>query len=99
MRKSLPKMPPSGLSSKRAEFPAGAASLAARLVAAGARRSAARANGAAGPLPEGNGASRVRRGSFVNDDSERFLGRLRLLEGFLSRTEISDCVQHALLWL
>src|SRR4051812_13890908 len=58
------------------------------LAAAPGRRRAAKANGDAS-------AERV---TIVGRD-ERLSARLRLLEAFLSRTEVADCAQHALQWL
>src|SRR4051812_37607350 len=71
------------------ELSSRAASLPAALVAvAGGRRRAAKANGVASP-----GHVMVLR------RDERLMARLRLLEGFLSRTEVADCARHALQWL
>ena len=83
MRKSLQKTLPSGLSS-RLERPS------AGLLAGGGRPPGAEGNGATGqgrrlPAPVG--------------DAEHLAARLRLLEGFLSRTDIADCAQLALQWL
>jgi signal transduction histidine kinase len=84
MRKSLQKTPPSGLSSRLGRLSAGL------LAGAGARPAAAERNGSAEP------AGRL--GAPLGHS--RDLGaRLRLLEGFLSRTEIADCAQFALQWL
>src|SRR5262249_4373492 len=83
MRKSSQKMPPSALSSQLAQLSTG-------LFRPGAARGHAdRRNGRADgtSLPLGVSADRP------------LLARLRLLEGFLSRTDISDCAQHALEWL
>src|SRR3989441_9910634 len=87
MRKSLQKTPPSGLSSAPARVPVG-------LLAVGAPRHGprriSRANGASGDAavaPESPGSS------------EALAARLRLMEGFISRTDIADCTQHALQWL
>src|SRR2546430_16637029 len=87
MRQSLQKTPPSGLSSAPARVPVG-------LLAAGAPRHGPRRNGRA------NGASgdaAVAPGS--PGSSEALAARLRLMEGFISRTDIADCTQHALQWL
>ena len=88
MRKSLPRTPRSELSSR-------AASLRAALLGpAAARPRAARANGSTESdegKRQGGGLAVVQR-----DDFPR--ARLRLLEGFLSRTEITDCAQYALQW-
>src|SRR5688572_15884103 len=62
--------------------------LPALLAVAVGRRRAAKANGS------GGGAAR----SAVIRDG-RLEARLRLLEGFLSRSSIADCAQHALQWL
>ena len=80
-------MPPSGLNSRLAHLSAG-------LLAAGAaRRHAARRNDAAG-----NGVmARVARAGERRDPDEA--ARVRLLEGFLIRAEVSDCAQYALQWL
>src|SRR5947209_2937770 len=83
MRKSLQKTPPSGLSSRLANLSAG-------LLAAGAVRRAPRRNGANGSTAHVAVAAR-RDGNIA--------ARLRLLEGFLGRAEISDSAQHALMWL
>ena len=64
------------------------------LLAAGAPRHGPRRNGRA------NGASgdaAVAPGS--PGSSEALAARLRLMEGFVSRTDIADCTQHALQWL
>jgi PAS domain S-box-containing protein len=83
MRKSLQKTPPSGLSSRLAHLSAG-------LLAAGAVRRAPRRYGANGSTAHVAVAAR-RDGNLG--------ARLRLLEGFLSRTETSDSARHALQWL
>ena len=85
MRKSLPKTPHSGHSSRVALPPS-----ALLAVAGGAERPrrAGKANGNAGPA--------------LSVDDPRALqmtARLRLVEGFLSRSEIADAAQHGLLWL
>src|SRR5688572_24272706 len=86
MRKSLPRTPPSGLSSRVVAVPP------ALLSAGVARRPpAARRNGAAG----NGGASDVP----THERDGVLVARLRLLEGFLNRTEIADSAQHALQWL
>jgi len=94
MRKSLLKTPPSGLSSRLAPPPA--------LVAVGgaARRPANRRNGSA-PY---TGVPRVRvaveEASALSDEEQQLLAaRVRLLEGFISRTDVSDTAQHALQWI
>src|SRR5437762_2329338 len=83
MRKSLQKTPPSGLSSAAPRLPAA-------LLAVGAPRHAPKRNGRA------NGSGRVV--SWTERD-ETLAARVRLIEGFISRTDIADCVQHALQWL
>src|SRR5436309_5743038 len=85
MTKSLPKMRPSELSSRMGRLPAG-------LLAPGAvQRHASKRNGA--PVNDGARFAVTIRG-------DEALGvRLRLLEGFLSRTELADCAQYALQWL
>ena len=35
----------------------------------------------------------------IAEDEDLLAARVRLLEGFVSRTEIADCAQHALQWL
>jgi PAS domain S-box-containing protein len=83
MRKSLQKTPPSGLSSELARLPGA-------LLAVGAPRHAPRRNGRA------NGSVRAVSASARD---EGLAARLRLIEGFVSRTDVADCVQHALQWL
>src|SRR5262245_7688955 len=83
MRKSLQKMPPSGLSSKLASLPA------ALVAVAGARRHAPKpASANRGPLV-----------AVAVDEDEPLRARLRLLEGFVSRTAVADCAHFALQWL
>src|SRR5436190_14903231 len=85
MRKSLPKMRPSELSSRMGRLPTG-------LLAPGAvQRHASKRNGA--QVNEGGRFALTIRGD------ETLGARLRLLEGFLSRTELADCAQYALQWL
>ena len=68
---------------------------AALLAAAAGRRRAAKANG-----HNGSGTSaHHRRRSPAGDNDDWASARLRLLEGFLSRTEIADSVPYALQWL
>src|SRR5689334_23370517 len=91
MRKSLLKTPPSGPSSMPAR--------AAALVAVGApRRAAAKRNGSATPY---TGIPRVRVAveTDAGDDAAMLAARVRLLEGFVARAELSDCTQLALQWL
>src|SRR5262249_22528854 len=91
MRKSLLKTPPSGPSSP---VPAAA------LVAAARRRHAAKRNGSVGAAPyTGVPRLRVAVEAGPGDDSELVAARVRLLEGFIARAEISDCTQLALQWL
>src|SRR2546427_4822383 len=85
MTKSLPKMRPSELSSRMGRVPAG-------LMAPGAVQGhASKRNGA--PVNDGARFAVTIRGD------EALGARLRLLEGFLSRTELADCAQFALQWL
>src|SRR5262245_44694715 len=91
MRKSLLKTPHSAPSSMPAP--------AAALVAVGApRRAAAKRNGSAAPY---TGVPRVRVAveTGVADDADLLAARVRLLEGFVARAEISDCTQLALQWV
>jgi PAS domain S-box-containing protein len=62
------------------------------------RRAAAKRNGSAAPY---TGVPRVRVavGPGVGDDAEMLAARVRLLEGFVARAEISDCTYVALQWL
>src|SRR5579862_3023763 len=84
MRSSLQKMRPSGLSSRPASLPPG------ELVAVGgARPRGPRRNGA---VP----GARV--GVSVGDD-EQVHARLRLLEGYVGRTQMAECAQFSLQWL
>src|SRR5579871_4553391 len=91
MRKSLLKTPPSELSSRLAPLPAA-------LVGVGARRAAAKRNGSSAPY---TGVPRVRVAvEALGDEESGHLGaRIRLLEGFVSRTEVADCAQFALQWI
>src|SRR5262245_42604897 len=86
MRKSLLKTPRSALSSRVAVLPS------ALLADAGGRRRAAKANG---NLRRNGSASTVAPLGATADVSA---ARMRLLEGFLSRTETADVVQYALQW-
>src|SRR4051812_14702301 len=84
MRKSLQKMPPSGLSS-RVGPPTGLAPVAA-----------------AERAPKRNVAVRLADRPHVAvtvDDDELLQAQLRLLEGFVSRTEVAESAQYALRWL
>jgi signal transduction histidine kinase len=72
---------------------------AAALVAvAEPRRAAARANGTAAPY---TGVPRVRVAVEEGgaDEPDLLAARVRLLEGFVARAELSDCTQLALQWL
>src|SRR5262245_8963976 len=90
MRKSLLKTPPSGLSS-RLLSPSAALAAGER----GRRPSAKHGNGAAF-----NGVPRIRVAvEGASGEDELLTARVRLLEGFVSRTEIADCAQHAQQWL
>src|SRR5207244_3494444 len=99
--KSLQKTPPSGLSSRLARLSEG-------LLAAAAERPAVKpsspgfgesprrvsrdrgSNGAGGSLSEAT--------ALVGNGGDNG-ARLRLLEGFVSRTDLADCAQLALQWL
>src|SRR5262245_2580134 len=85
MRKSLPKTPHSAPSSRVAHLPSALLAVAG---APGRPRRAAKANGDAG-------------GPIAIDDARTPLmtARLRLLEGFVSRTEVADAAQYGLPWL
>ena len=89
MRKSLLKTPPSALSSSPRR--------AALVAVGGSRRSAAKRNGEVSftGLPR----IRVAVEGAAGEEEEILAARVRLLEGFVSRTEIADCTQHALQWL
>src|SRR4029453_19351524 len=91
MRKSLLKTPPSGLSSRLL-------SPSAALVAGerGRRPAAKRGNGS--PYA-GVPRMRVAVEGAIGEDEDLLAARIRLLEGFISRTELADCAQHALQWL
>jgi len=72
---------------------------AAALVAVAApRRAAAKRNGSATPY---TGIPRVRVAveTDAGDDADILAARIRLLEGFVARAELSDCTQLALQWL
>src|SRR5262245_44669828 len=89
MRKSLLKTPPSGLSSRLAHPPAA-------LVAVAERRAAAKRNGSA-PY---TGVPRVRVAveEAEHEEAAQLAARVRLLEGFVSRTDLADCATFALQW-
>src|SRR5262249_23269079 len=91
MRKALLKTPHSGPSS-----PARAAALVA---VAAPRRTAAKRNGSAGAPYTGVPRVRVAVEEGLADDSALLSARVRLLEGFVARAEISDCTLLALQWL
>src|SRR5690349_3430789 len=92
MRKSLLKTPPSALSSRVAHP-------SAALLAVGGRERASKRNGSA-PY---TGVPRVRVAVETSvdpvDDQGDVAARVRLLEGFVGRTEIADTAVHALQWL
>jgi len=88
----LLKTPPSELSSRPAPH--------AALVALGGRRKARR-NGAGAPY---TGVPRLRVAvespePDATDEDPQITARVRLLEAFVSRTELADCTQFALQWL
>jgi len=76
-------------------MPARGAALAA---VAAPRQAAAKGNGSAAPY---SGIPRVRVAveTGAGDDAEVLATRVRLLEGFVARAELSDCTQLALRWL
>ena len=90
MRKSLLKTPPSALRSL--------APVTAALAGVGARRPAAKRNGSTAPY---TGVPRVRVAvePLSDDEQEPLAARVRLLEGFVGRTEVADCAQFALQWI
>src|SRR5262245_1418252 len=92
MRKSLLKTPPSELSSRLAP------PVPAALVGVGGRRPPTRRNGSATPY---TGVPRVRVAveETGEEEQEQLAARVRLLEGFVGRTEANDCTQYALQWL
>jgi len=67
-------------------------------VGVGARRPAAKRNGSAAPY---TGVPRVRVAveQLTDEEHEPLAARVRLLEGFVSRTEVADCAQFALQWI
>ncbi len=91
MRKSLLKTPPSELSSRLAP-------LRAAPVDAGGRRHAATRNGSATPHTSVQ-RLRVTVGEPDSEAHDHLAARVRLLEGFVHRTEVSECTQYALQWL
>jgi signal transduction histidine kinase len=66
---------------------------------AGPRRPAAERSGSAAAPYTGVPRVRVAVEEGFSDDSELLSARVRLLEGFVARAEISDCTQLALQWL
>src|SRR5689334_14838365 len=90
MRKSLLKTPPSALSSRLL-------SPAALVVGARARRPAPKGDRGAG-YADGPRV-RVAVEGAIGEEEDFLASRLRLLEGFVSRTDITDCAQFALQWL
>src|SRR5262249_6926660 len=90
MRKSLLKTPPSG--------PSSIAGRAAALAAGGAPpRAAAKRNGTA--LYTDIPRVRVAVETGAGGDADMLAARVRLLEVFIARAELSDCTQLALQWL
>src|SRR5205814_10271599 len=86
MRKSLQKTPHFALSSRPA--PLRAALLSARVASPrGSKR-----NGSAG-------SQGVARPAAALGDNRLLAARVRLLEAFVSRGDITDCTQYALQWL
>src|SRR5437016_5274115 len=94
MRKSLLKTPPSGLSSRLLAPPA--------LVVGARARARARkpASGRESGSPYA-GVPRVRVAveGAIGEEEDFLASRVRLLEGFVGRTDITDCAQFALQWL
>jgi len=70
----------------------------AALVGVGVRRHPTRRNGSATPY---TGVPRVRVAVEApsEEEQEQLVARVRLLEGFVGRTEVNDCTQYALQWL
>src|SRR5690242_17767320 len=87
MRKSSPKTPPSGLSSRLAHLPVGL------LDDVDARRRGSKKNG------EAHNGQRTMLAAVMPRVESGLASRMRLLEGFLSRTDIADCAQYGLQWL
>ena len=85
MRKSLPKTPHAAPSSRVAHLPSGLLAVAG---APGRLRRAAKANGDA-----------ARAIAIEDARTPQMTARLRLLEGFLVRTEVADAAQYGLQWL
>ncbi len=69
------------------------------MAVAARRRHAAKGNGAAGAPYTGVPRVRVAVEPGFDDDSELLAARVRLLEGFVARAELSDCTQLAVQWL
>src|SRR5438067_1176541 len=90
MRKSLLKTPPSELGSRVAPPRAALAAVAE------AQKSAARRNGS--PYT-GVPGMRVAVDEPIAGELPLLAARVRLLEGFVRRSEIADAAQHALAWL
>src|SRR5262245_39718110 len=94
MRRSLPRTPHSGLSSRVAPLSAvlregvGVRENRPRVPRRPATRSRA-----------GSAASQPPRPLAVVSRADQYGSRLRLLEGFLNRSEVADCAQFALQWL
>src|SRR5512138_1299972 len=91
MRKSLLKTPHSARSS-----PVPAAALVAAVVP---RRHAVKRNGSAAAPYTGVPRVRVAVEEGLGDETELLSARVRLLEGFVARAELSDCTALALQWL
>src|SRR5262245_17501028 len=87
MRKSLQKTPPSALNSRLAPLPAALAAVDAEQRSHGVRR-----NGS-------GGFGTARAAVLSRDEDERLAARARLLEGFVIRTDITECARFALRWL
>src|SRR5438309_290378 len=87
MRKSLQKTPHSALNSRLPSQPA------ALLGVGAASRHAVKGNGGV-KAPHVAIEPRV-----VGSDGDHLAARLRLLEGFVSRTDVTECAQYALQWL
>src|SRR5262245_34755560 len=93
MRKSLLKTPPSELSSRLVPAPAALLGVGAARRPAGSRNGSARYTG----VPR----VRVEVGETVEESVEehQLTARLRLLEGFVSRTDLNESAQLGLFWL
>src|SRR6185503_4390135 len=98
MKNSLLKTPPSGPSSTPSPHVPVAKSAAWRrgLVAADApRKPAVKRNGSA---PYAGVPRRAAVGERSDERGDLLVARIRLLEGFVGRSEIADCTQFALQW-